>query len=205
MRLYYPVILSAFGIIISIVSIAIILQGVEVVVGIMGCLVGFIVFCIGAVFFERELNTRKRLDLIQTFEKDLVNFDSQDLDNESERKVAFLALYDLYQRLLSMVGVKYCYIPQNQLEEYPLTELWDQVRSVLLKVEKGSKQYNKTIQALRNMHLAFSKYDRAPSALALGQIREETPEFTKWVIEVGNKYHRRNKDVIGFFFSTDMP
>ena len=54
------------------------------------------------------------------------------------------------------------------------------------------------------MHITLSQKDRAPSDLDLEQIREETPEFVKWVIEAGNKYKRMNKNVIGMFFSSDI-
>ena len=115
MKLYYSLIVCVFGVIISLIFMATFSIGDETVVSIMGIFAGFLVFIIGIVLLDQDMNKTKRLELIQSFEKDLIDFDSQDLDDLSERKVAFLALYDLYQRLLSMVGVQYCNIPQNQL------------------------------------------------------------------------------------------
>ena len=138
-----------------------------------------------------ERNKAKRLELLQTFDSYLTAFDSHDLDDLPQREVAFLALYDLYQRLLSKVGVHYCKISPNRLKEYPLTEFWDQVRSLLVKVENIPNQWSKIIQTLSKMHLTFSQKDKIPSKLALEEIRGKTPEFTKWAIEAGAKYDRK--------------
>lgn len=187
---YYPLIMTVFGVAISLVFLTVFIQSGGMEIYLFSGMGGTILVSLGIMLHVVEMNKTKRLEFLQTFENYLAAFDSHDMDDLSQREVAFLALYDLYQRLLSKVCVEYCKISQNRLKEYPLTELWNQVRSLLLKVENVSKKWDMIFQTLSKMHLTFCQKDRIPSKLALEQIRKKTPKFTTWVIKAGEKYDR---------------
>jgi hypothetical protein len=133
----------------------------------------------------------------QQLERILASFDSIDLDDEYNRRLAVKPLYDYFQRILLEVGNQLCDLYRNSLGNCHLEARWITVKGALEMIEDASR-WDKLVSTIHNARMSSEHNDySSPSKQALLDVRKQAAEFANWILEIGQKYHEKSK---GFTF-----
>ncbi len=135
--------------------------------------------------------------MVQRFKEQLLSilasFDSMNLDDEYQRRVAVKPLYDYFQRLLLEVGNQLCGLYRRSLENCHLEARWTAVKSSLEMIENFA-QWDKLVSTIHNARMSSEHNDYlSPSKHALLYVREQAVEFANLVLDIGQKYHRQSQ------------
>lgn len=127
----------------------------------------------------------------------LTTFDSMNLENEHDRRVAVKPLYDYFQILILEVAVHLCGLNRNSMKNCHLKSRWDMIKSALLLIEDPTR-WDELINRLQNTRSSVEHNDyEVPSKVALDDTRKQAPMFKEWVVAIGQKYLKESK---GFSF-----
>lgn len=127
----------------------------------------------------------------------LATFDLFDLEDEYVRRVVVKPLYDYFQSLILEVAEHLCSMNRNAMKIYHLKTRWDMIKSALWLVENPT-QWDALINQLQNACSSVEHTDyESPNKASLASVRNQAPEFKKWILAVGNRYYAESQ---GFSF-----
>ena len=127
-------------------------------------------------------------------EDSLNTFDSLELDNLVQRRMAFKPLYDFFQILIKEVGVNFLGLDANSMRSYHLKTRWENTKIHLAMIE-DPKSWDGLINEVYNIRskVEHNEY-HDPNASRLKIIRKKAPEFYEWIIKAGKEYYRKSKN-----------
>lgn len=115
-----------------------------------------------------------------------------ELKNTAERRTVIKPLYDYFQRLLRDVAVRKCGLDDNTIKNTHLKVRWINVKACLECIEDPTG-WDELINRLQNIRRSVEHDDYAdPKKSNIEFIKEKIPEFTRWIINTSDKYHKKS-------------
>lgn len=129
-------------------------------------------------------------------EQSLSAFDSFDLNDSKQRRLAVYALNDYYGAIFAEVGEALGFWPRDL--EMGIKHQWNKTKSRLSEIENGGvpREYDTAIESVNEIRNSISHdFTKTPPREILEQSRELAPEWKDWINQAAETYEKHQESL----------